>query len=162
MALTNHSPRERSLPEWARWQPSEPYSIGVEEEVMILDPSDWTLAHETEEVFEELPAWLASHAGAETHAAVIELTTDPHDDMAEAERELSALRADLRDVLDRPGYRAAVAGTHPRAEWSETQVSSGARYQLVYESMRELARREPTFALHVHVGVPDAESAQRL
>ena len=113
-------------------------------------------------MFAELPPWLASHAGAETHAAVIELMTDPHDDTAETGRELSALRADLRDVLDRPGYRAAVAGTHPRAEWSETQVSSGARYQLVYESMRELARREPTFPLHVHVGVADAESALRL
>ena len=37
--------------------------------------------------------------------------------------------------------------------WHETVVSSGARYQFVYGSMRELARREPTFALHVHVGV---------
>ncbi len=162
VALTNRPRSEQSLPEWARWQSSEPYSIGVEEEVMILDPSDWALAQETEEVFETLPAWLADHAGAETHAAVIELTTDPHHDMAEAERELSSLRRELQDVLERPGYRAAVAGTHPRAEWSETQVSSGARYQLVYESMRELARREPTFALHVHVGVADPESALRL
>ena len=38
-------------------------------------------------------------------------------------------------------------------------VSSGERYQFVYGSMRELARREPTFALHVHVGVPDPEDA---
>ena len=37
--------------------------------------------------------------------------------------------------------------------WHETVVSSGSRYQFVYGSMRELARREPTFALHVHVGV---------
>jgi hypothetical protein len=86
MALTNHPLSEQSLPECARWRSSEPYSIGVEEEeeeeeeVMILDPSDWTLAQETAEVFEMLPAWLADHAGAETHAAVIELTTDPHPD----------------------------------------------------------------------------------
>ena len=38
-------------------------------------------------------------------------------------------------------------------------MSGGARYQLIYQTMRELARREPTFALHVHIGVPDAESA---
>ena len=41
-------------------------------------------------------------------------------------------------------------------------MSSGERYQEVYGSMRELARREPTFALHVHVGVPDPEQGVRL
>jgi len=55
--------------------------------------------------------------------------------------------------------RAASAGTHPFAVWQEIVVSAGDRYQFVYGSMRELARREPTFGLHVHVGVPDAEAA---
>jgi len=55
--------------------------------------------------------------------------------------------------------RSAVAGTHPLAVWQETQVSRGRRYQRLYGSMRELARREPTFALHVHVGVGDPETA---
>ena len=56
--------------------------------------------------------------------------------------------------------RAPVSsGTHPFTVWTETEVSSSARHQLVYESMRELARREPTFALHVHIGVADARSA---
>jgi carboxylate-amine ligase len=41
-------------------------------------------------------------------------------------------------------------------------LSRGQRYQAIYGSMRELARREPTFALHVHVGVPEAEDAMRL
>ena len=40
-------------------------------------------------------------------------------------------------------------------------ISGRDRYQFVYGSMRELARREPTFALHVHVGVPDPEAAIR-
>jgi carboxylate-amine ligase len=61
----------------------------------------------------------------------------------------------LRDI----GLRAAVAGTHPFTVWQETVVTPGARSQGVYGSMRELARREPTFALHVHVGVPDPENA---
>ena len=55
--------------------------------------------------------------------------------------------------------RAAGAGTHPFAVWQEIVVSAGERYQFVYGSMRELARREPTFGLHVHVGVPDPEAA---
>ncbi len=55
--------------------------------------------------------------------------------------------------------RAASAGTHPFAVWQEIVISAGERYQFVYGSMRELARREPTFGLHVHVGVPDPEQA---
>ena len=58
--------------------------------------------------------------------------------------------------------RAAVAGTHPLVRAEDVQVSPGARYQYLHSSLRELARREPTFALHVHVGVPDSESAIRL
>ena len=50
--------------------------------------------------------------------------------------------------------RAVGSGTHPTATWQDVVVSRGERYRDVYSSMRELARREPTFALHVHVGVP--------
>ena len=78
-----------------------------------------------------------------------------------AAEELARLRAGLAADLAPLGLRAAVAGTHPFAQWSDVEVSPGARYQSIYDSMRELARREPTFALHVHVAVPDAEAAVR-
>jgi carboxylate-amine ligase len=58
--------------------------------------------------------------------------------------------------------RAASSGTHPCAVWQDTVVSSGERYDFVYGSMRELARREPTFALHVHVGLTSPNDAVRL
>ena len=50
---------------------------------------------------------------------------------------------------------------HPTTVWQETRISGGERYQQLYASLRELARREPTFALHVHVAVPDPEDAVR-
>jgi carboxylate-amine ligase len=59
------------------------------------------------------------------------------------------------------GIAAAAAGTHPLARWEQTEVSPGARYQYLHDSLRELARREPTFGLHIHVAVPDAEMATR-
>ena len=73
--------------------------------------------------------------------------------------ELGALRRELDYTLKPLSMRAASAGTHPFAVWQEIVISAGERYQFVYGSMRELARREPTFGLHVHVGVPDAEQA---
>ena len=76
--------------------------------------------------------------------------------------ELEDLRGALEAQLDTLGLRAAASGTHPFAVWQEVRVSTGPRYQRVYDSMRELARREPTFALHVHVGVRDADAAINL
>ena len=64
-------------------------------------------------------------------------------------------------MLEPLGMRAAVAGTHPFTLWEDVEVSPGARYQFLYSSMRELARREPTFGLHVHVAVPSEEMAVR-
>jgi glutamate---cysteine ligase / carboxylate-amine ligase len=149
-------------PSWARWRRSEPFTVGVEEEVMMVRPEDWSLAQEIDAVLPEVPADLAEHMTAETHGAAIELATDPHPSVGAAVDQLAALRARLEDVLEEQGLRAAAAGTHPSTVWHETVVSSGSRYQFVYGSMRELARREPTFALHVHVGVEDPEDAVRL
>jgi carboxylate-amine ligase len=149
-------------PQWAEWNPSRPYTIGIEEEVMFLDPRGWGLAQRSEELLAALSPALATHAHAETHQATVELASLPHARAAKAAAESAELRAALAGELASHGVRVASAGTHPSAMWTETQVSRAARYQLVYESMRELARREPTFALHVHIGVADPDAAMVL
>ena len=55
-----------------------------------------------------------------------------------------------------------MSGTHPTAVWSDVEISAAPRYRKIHASMRELARREPTCALHVHVAVPDGETAVRV
>lgn len=150
---------QSTLAEWAEWKSTAPYSVGIEEEVMLLDPGDWSLAQRSDDVLPRLSPELASRATAETHGAALELASHPHDLAQDAAREIAGLRRELARELDGTGLRVASAGTHPFALWTDTEISSGARYQLVYEAMRELARREPTFALHVHVGVPDPEAA---
>jgi glutamate---cysteine ligase / carboxylate-amine ligase len=152
------------LPAWAEWNPTTaaaPWTVGIEEEVMLLDPTDWSLASRVDDVLPDLSRWVADRASAETHGSALELASRPHASPGRAAAELARLRAGLAADLAPLHLRAAVAGTHPFAQWSEVEVSAGARYQSIYGSMRELARREPTFALHVHVAVPDAESAVR-
>lgn len=126
---------------------------------MVLDPADWSLASRSDHILPRLTASLSAHLTAETHEAALELATTPHEHPAQTVAEAAALRAALATEMSMHGLRVACSGTHPFAVWTETQVSSAARYQLVYESMRELARREPTFALHVHIGVADPDSA---
>jgi carboxylate-amine ligase len=154
----------RPLPSWAEWNPAAaaaPWTVGVEEEIMLLDPRDWSLASRIDDVLAVLSHPVARAASAETHGSVLELASRPHSTAAGAADELERLRAWLAADLTALGLRAAVAGTHPFAQWSDIEVSPGPRYQSIYGSMRELARREPTFALHVHVAVPDPESAVR-
>jgi carboxylate-amine ligase len=153
-----------TLPAWAEWNPvgaESPWTVGLEAEGMLLDPRDWSLASRIDDVLPALSDPVADHAAAETHGSALELFTGPHATVAEAAGELADLRARLAEDLAPLGVRAAVAGTHPFVQWNDVEVSPGARYQSIYDSMRELARREPTFALHVHVAVPDAEAAVR-
>jgi carboxylate-amine ligase len=152
----------RSARDWSAWRPSAPYTIGIEEEVMLLDPEDWSLAQRSDDVLPQLPPELAKHVSAETHQAAIELATDPHRTVRDAIAELRHLRVWLSEELEALGLAVAAAGTHPSALWTETLVSPASRYQVIQRTMADLARREPTFALHVHVGVPDPNVAIRL
>lgn len=152
------------MTDWAHWNsdPSHPpYTVGVEEEVMLLDPESWSLAQAIADVLRALPPDLAAHVSSETHSAAVELGTGVHETVQSAMDELTSLRRGMADVLGDIGLAAAVAGTHPFAVWQEMVVTDRARHQLVFGSMRELARREPTFALHVHVGIPDPDHAIR-
>jgi carboxylate-amine ligase len=148
---------------WANWSASEPYTLGVEEEVMLLAPADdWSLAQRIDDVLPELSQRLGARVAGETHRSAVELSTEPHLVVRDAVDQVQGLRAILSAELAAVGLRTASAGTHPCAVWSEMRVAGGDRHQAVYGSMRELARREPTFALHVHVGVGDAERAIEL
>ncbi|MDX6604937.1 MAG: glutamate---cysteine ligase / carboxylate-amine ligase [Solirubrobacterales bacterium] len=151
-----------TLPAWAEWaQPHElgPYTLGVEEEVMLLDQHSWALASRIDSVLPRLPNGGENSYTAETHGSAVEIQTGIHARVGDAIEELGSLRRGLDQTLRPLSMRAASAGTHPFAVWQEIVVSAGERYQFVYGSMRELARREPTFGLHVHVGVGDAEAA---
>jgi glutamate---cysteine ligase / carboxylate-amine ligase len=148
--------------EWAAWQPSTPYTVGLEEEVMLLDPDAWTLAQRADALLAVLGDDLAGSCSAETHEAALELTTGPHATVGGAIAELGQLREGLAREAQAIGLATAAAGMHPGAMAEDSRVSPAGRYQLVQQTMRGIARREPTFALHVHVGVANPESAIRL
>jgi carboxylate-amine ligase len=150
----------QTTPAWAQWQASEPYTIGVEEEVMLLDPRrDWSLAQRIDDVLASVSQGLSPSVCPETHKAAIEIRTQPHRAVGDAIAELRNIRRELVRAVAGLDLVLAAAGTHPAAEWTETEITDAARYQLIQHTMRDLTLREPTFALHVHVGVADAEQA---
>ena len=64
-----------TLPSWARWngELSQRYTLGVEEELMLLDPHSWSLVQSSDDVIARLSGELSAHVSPETHASVIEL-----------------------------------------------------------------------------------------
>lgn len=152
--------------DWAAWPTrtaEDPaFSVGVEEEVMLLSPVGWNLEQAADELLPRLDPEMRERVCPETHAGSVEIETGVHRTVAGARDELRT----LRDAVVKTGgpldLAVASAGTHPFAVWRETAVGRGERQVEVYGSMRELARREPTFALHVHVALHDAESAIRV
>jgi carboxylate-amine ligase len=152
------------LPDWAQWNPAvaeAPWTVGIEEEVMLLEPASGAPAWRSEEMLLRLGPGLADNVRAETHACALELGTDPHANVAAAIAELGELRMGLERAVRGSGLGVAVAGTHPLVRSEDSRVSTGERYRELHASLRGLARREPTFALHVHVAVPDAKLAIR-
>lgn len=129
---------------------------------MILDARGLDLAQCGEQVLARMPGRLRDHAGTETHAAVIELRTGAHQLVPAAVSELARLRAELSRTLAEMGCRSASAGTYPLALAGTVALSRAPRYRLIARTMRALAHRTPTMALHVHVGVPDPEDAIRV
>lgn len=153
-----------SAPAWSEWGGGEHpnWTIGIEEEVMLLNTQDLTLAQSIDYVLRTVSPDLADRLTAETHGSAVELATGVNTKVGEAIGDLNDVRVRLKRALEPLALKVACSGTHPQAVWYQTVISSGERYQGLYGSMRELARREPTFALHVHVGVGDAEDAMRL
>jgi carboxylate-amine ligase len=144
------------------WPPGErEYTVGIEEEACLVDPADGAIAHRSAACLPALAEALTGRVTAETHDSAFEFATAPCGSVAEAVGQVRAMRADAAGVLNDLGLAACVAGTHPTATWEEVRVSEEPRYERVHDAMGELARREPTFALHVHVGIGDADRAIR-
>jgi carboxylate-amine ligase len=148
---------------WSRWNPvaaRRPWTVGIEEEVVIMDASGLGVANRVADLLDALPPIVAQRATAEAHACVVELETAPAETVGEACAALEATRAGVdRVARGSLGLTLAAAGTHPLAVRSEVTTPDVARYEQIASTMRALARREPTMALHVHVAVPDGDAA---
>ncbi len=134
------------------------FTLGVEEELLLVDAAPpHALANVAAEVLAalELPDGRAGH---EAYAAEVELRTPVCQDVGEA---VAALRETRAAVLA-TGHGLAGGGLHPEGAWGDAQLVDLPRYQRVEDDMRGLIRRTPECALHVHVGMPDRETAVRV
>ena len=132
------------------------YTIGIEEELMILDSETFSLANAIEALLEDSPE---GEIKPELMESVLEIATKPCKDTREALLQLKALRAQVRETAAKRGLLIGAAGTHPFAMWEDQRVSARPRYRDLISALRFVARQEIIFGMHVHVGLDDAEKA---
>ncbi len=133
------------------------FTIGIEEELMILDSGSLALVNAIEAVLEEYGD--EQFVKPELLESVLEIATAPHRDTRAAGEELRQLRRDVAEAAGRRGLLIGSAGTHPFAMWEDQRVSSRPRYRELIAALRFVARQEIIFGLHVHVGLDDPDKA---
>lgn len=132
------------------------FTVGIEEELLLVDPTTLELAPVAAEVLDAIRVE-PEDAGHEAYAAQIELRSPPSESAAEA---VTALAERRRAALE-AGATLLGAGVHPTAGFGQAELVKTRRYERVADEMRGLLLRTPESALHVHVGMPDGETAVR-
>jgi carboxylate-amine ligase len=137
-----------------------PYTIGVEEELMIVDRETFDLASSIEGVLESLEGVeTAGEVKPELMESVCEIATSPCADAREVGDQLRALRRLVSSVASERGLAIGSAGTHPFALWEDQRIVSRPRYRELIAGLQFVARQEIIFGIHVHVGIDDPDKA---
>jgi carboxylate-amine ligase len=133
------------------------YTIGIEEELMIVDGETWALVNAIEDLLEDAQG--DDDVKPELMESVLEIATKPAPDTAAAGRELRGLREQVRGLAAARGLAIGSAGTHPFALWEDQRIVARPRYRDLIDALRFVARQELIFGMHVHVGLDDPDKA---
>ena len=132
------------------------YTIGIEEELMILDAGSLELINAIEAMLEPAPA---GEIKPELMESVLEISTAPCQNVTEASEQLRALRRQVTETASAKGMAIGSAGTHPFAMWEDQRIVARPRYRDLISALRFVARQEVIFGMHVHVGIDDPDKA---
>jgi glutamate---cysteine ligase / carboxylate-amine ligase len=133
------------------------YTIGIEEELMILDPESFELVNAIEAMLDD-PAPVGE-VKPELMESVLEISTDPCAGIPQARDQLRSLRVQVADVAASKTLAIGSAGTHPFAMWEDQRIVARPRYRDLISALRFVARQELIFGMHVHVGIDDPDKA---
>ena len=135
------------------------FTIGIEEEYQVVDPSSRELLPRGPEVLRRARDKAGDEVQPELYMSQVEIGTPVCHTLADVRRELSRLRLASSQAAAEVGCRIAAAGTHPFSRWADQQLTPKQRYHTIVGDYGQLAREEVVFGNHVHVGVEDREAA---
>jgi carboxylate-amine ligase len=139
---------------------SDAYTLGVEEEYMLLDAETFDLVQHIDTVLAAVEGHeLEPRINSELMQSVLEVATPVCHTPAEVRAQLTRIRGYVCDVAREQGLRVGSAGTHPFSLFERQRITARDRYRALVDQMQYIARRELIFGMHVHVAVDDPEKA---
>jgi carboxylate-amine ligase len=139
------------------------FTVGVEEELMIVDAKSYGLVNAIESLLEDSGAANVERKDGEIKPelmeSVLEIATKPCNDVIEAGDQIRSLRMKVRETAAARGLAIGSAGTHPFAMWEDQRIVARPRYRDLISALRFVARQELIFGMHVHVGLDDPDKA---
>lgn len=133
------------------------FTLGIEEEFQTIDPVTRNLRSHMSKIVDGGKILLKERVKAEMHQAVVEVGTNICHNIQEAREEVNYLRKMILGLADDQGLQVAAAGTHPFADWADQLITEDPRYNEIIDEMRDVARGNLIFGMHVHVGLENRD-----
>ncbi len=137
----------------------EKFTLGVEEEYMVIDPVTRELKSHDQKIVELAASEYSEFVKAEMHQAVVEVGTAICKNVDEAAADIKKLRRHVSGIAAGLNLKIGAAGTHPFSDWNTQLITPNPRYDAIVNEMQEAARSNLIFGLHVHVGIKDKDMA---
>lgn len=138
------------------------FTIGVEEEYMIIDSTTKELKSHQQKIVVEGQKLLKEKVKAEMHQAVVEVGSDVCANIDEAFKDISSLRGNIAQIAGDLGFGVAASGTHPFSHWESQLITDHKRYNEIVNELQEAARSNLIFGLHVHIGMENKNMAMHI
>jgi glutamate---cysteine ligase / carboxylate-amine ligase len=138
------------------------FTLGVEEEYMVLDPETRELKSHEQRIVHEGQKVIKDKVKAEMHQAVVEVGTDICQNIDEAYLDVATLRKTISEIAGSLGLAMGASGTHPFSHWESQLITDHVRYNEIVNELQEAARSNLIFGLHVHVGMQSREMANHI
>ncbi len=141
------------------FNPSRPFTLGVEIEFELLDVNSLDLTPKAPALLEQVPPELKKDIKPEFIQSMVEVSTPVCQNMVEVEHNLSRLCNLVEGMAKKLGCILYAASLHPTGLVKDRHVSPGVRYGEILNDLQLAGRRLMTQALHVHVGLTDKKTA---
>lgn len=135
------------------------FTLGIEEEFQIIDPETGELRSRMSQIIEGGRLILQEQVKAEMHQSVVEVGTNICENIQQAREEVVKLRRMITTLAAKEGLTIAASGTHPFSRWQDQLITDDPRYEKIVSEMKDVARGNLIFGLHVHVGIDNREKA---
>lgn len=135
-----------------KFNPSKPFTVGIELEVQIVDPETLELKPASSVIFSNSPTPLIQK---EFLQSMVEFVSGVHKEPEEAVSELKEAVERVCRLGEEKGFLLSASGTHPTANPEKIKVTPDERYLKLLNEFQEVLRNFLIYGLHIHVGLPD-------